>query len=153
MLRFVAFLLVGLTIAAVSGGSAHACSCVSPGPPATFVQRADAIFEGVAVKLELIGADDAADSVFAGSSILLTTLKVQKVFKGRLPTWISVESRLTAPECGWQSYPIGQPLIVVVNRRGESYYTSSCAMGPLFSPAVNNPYIDFIQGMIPRDPE
>ena len=153
MNRFVAFLAVTFAMVTVIGGTAHACSCVSPGSPATFVQRAGVIFEGVAVKLELIGADDAADSVFAGSSILLATLRVQKVFKGRVPTWISVESRLTAPQCGWQAYPIGQPLIVVANRQGDSYYTSSCSMGPLFNPPTNNPYINFIQGMIPRDPE
>lgn len=153
MIRFVAFLVAVFGFAVIGTGKAEACSCVSPGSPAAFVQRADAIFEGVAVRLELVGADEATDSVFAGSSILLATLRVQKVFKGRLPVWISVESRLTAPECGWQSYPIGQRLIVVANRRGESYFTSSCSMGPLYDPPTNNPYLKFIRDMIPRDPE
>ena len=152
--------LRGLALAAlvtpmVSGAAspAYACSCVQRQTPASYVERAGVIFEGVPAKIELLHPPGAPRGLNWQGATVRSTIRVVKIFKGTPPTEIIIESRLGESLCGWQPYGVGRPQIFAASKSDGRYTTDFCAMYPLSRRLPNNPYLKYIRALKSRSPE
>ena len=148
--------LVALVTAMASGAAnpAHACSCVPPPTPATFVERTSVIFEGIPTKIELIHSRGLPQGFDWQRATVRSTIRVVKIYKGSLlPMEITIESVLGGSLCGWQPHGVGRRQIFAASNKGGRYTTNSCAMYPLSGRSQDNPYLKFIRTLKPSKPE
>ena len=88
---------IALTMGLMS--EANACSCVRKVTPATFVQHAAIIFEGVPVKVELALGKASDPWRAVQTATVRSTFLVRNIYKGDLPETVIVESKMAASLC------------------------------------------------------
>ncbi len=142
---------IALTMGLMS--EANACSCVRKVTPATFVQHAAIIFEGVPVKVELALGKASDPWRAVQTATVRSTFLVRNIYKGDLPETVIVESKMAASLCGWQPAGVGRKQLIAANFFSGRYFTSSCGMDPISSRSADNPYIKFIRAMKPASPK
>ena len=142
-------LLTALTM--ILASAANACSCVRKVTPATFVEKAAIIFEGVPVKVELVLGNSPDPRRALQAATVRSTFLVRTIYKGDLPETVVVESKLAASLCGWQPAGVGRKQLIAANFSSGRYFTSSCGMDPISGRSAGNPFIEFIRTTKPAN--
>ena len=149
--RYLASIILPVALTMGLTSEANACSCVRKVTPATFVQYADIIFEGVPVKVELVLGKAPDPWRAIQTATVRSTFLVRNIYKGNLSETVVVELKMAASLCGWQPAGVGRKQLIAANFSSGRYFTSRCGMDPVSNRSADNPYIKFIRTMKPAE--
>jgi hypothetical protein len=108
-----------VVIAALAGfaQAAFACSCRQP-TEASITANSEVVLSGTVVSVRRVG-----HSQFGR---LFATVRVGRVYKGRLPNTITVETRGSSAACGVK-FEAGQQVRFGASSNGRNYMTGLCS--------------------------
>jgi hypothetical protein len=102
----------------ITAQAAQACSCRQP-TLASVSANSDVVLSGTVLAVRRVG-----HSQFGR---LFATIRVGKIYKGRLPSTITVETRGNSAACG-VNFKAGQQVRFGASSNGRNYATGLCSM-------------------------
>lgn len=135
-----ASILFSVLVCSVST-AAYACSCTPYPTPGRFVKHADVIFSGIPLKTQLIGHPKSLPAVQWTGTSIHSSIRVLNIYKGDLPSEVTIESVVGQSRCGWQPKNLGTLQLFVARKVSGRYSTNLCMMSALRS------HKDFVQAM------
>lgn len=106
---------VVLVVFLLHATAASACSCLPPGPPSTELNRSAAVFAGTVTEIR----EDATGAVPGSGEALSVTFDVQKVWKGRNTSQVTVRTARSTAACG-HPFEEGRAYLVYADGRNDS---------------------------------
>jgi hypothetical protein len=107
----------------------HAFACDCPMPPKT----SDEILKGITVLFEgeimdVAIKSDKSDNELRRDDERVTTFRVLRTIKGKIPDTVDVWTRTRGESCGVHFGEIGERLFIGADESGEKLYSNSCLM-------------------------
>jgi hypothetical protein len=113
---FAAFAYAGLLVFSLPS-VASACSCRQPSL-ASVSANSDVVISGTVVQVRRVGRTQ--------SGRVYATIRVGKVYKGRVPKLMTVETRGSSAACG-VGFAVGQTVRFGANQGERNYMTGLCS--------------------------
>jgi hypothetical protein len=109
--------------------SAHACSCVIPGPPEDELARSAAVFSG-----RVSNRDEPGFLVASSADPVQVTFEVYAVWKGPLYDTITITTARSGASCGY-AFEEGEEYLVYAHGSANSLAVSLCSRTQLLEGA------------------
>ncbi len=119
--RFILCSLILFSFMAINTETAHACSCVLPGPPEAELARSVAVFSGRVVK-----RDAPVGLVVSSADPVEVTFEVYSVWKGPAYSTITVTTARSGASCGY-AFEKGEEYLVYADGSADSLTVSMCS--------------------------
>jgi hypothetical protein len=127
--RVIVIVTLVLLLVIVAVDRVHACSCVTPGPPAAELEAATAVFSGKVLRADVGGGEvtSSADPVWVG-------FQVFSVWKGPALTTLVVTTARESASCGYP-FEVGREYLVYSGGTWDALGVSLCSRTRLLAEA------------------